>query len=99
MAGYSGTPLAKKLGIGPGCRVFTIDAPSGYGAMLDPLPPNVAFARSFTPSVDVVHLFATSAVTVGTHLTKLRDTMKRDGAVWVSWPKKRRRCRPTSPKT
>src|ERR1043166_776853 len=55
MAGYSGTPLAQKLGIKPGQKVITLNAPAGYPKLLAPLPEAVLFARQATAGADFVH--------------------------------------------
>lgn len=88
MPGYSGTPLAKKLGIIAGTTVLTIGAPVEYAALLDPLPTNVTFASRLTKGTQVVHLFTTARNELRDHLTNLRTTIAADAAVWVSWPKK-----------
>ena len=88
MAGYSGTPLAKKLGIKPGHSVHTIDAPAGYRALLAPLPDGVRFAPRLSAAVDVVHTFVTSASTLAAVMPRIRKQMRGDAVVWVSWPKK-----------
>ena len=59
MTGYSGTPLAKKLGLRPGSRVHTVRAPENYAALLAPLPERVDLAAA--PPVDLWHLFAPPA--------------------------------------
>ena len=59
--GYSGTPLAKKLGIGNGCRVLAINEPANYIELLRPLPENVEFAEQGTAGGEVVHLFTNNA--------------------------------------
>jgi hypothetical protein len=64
MPGYSGTPLAKKLGIKAGSKLFTSSAPANYPSLLEPLPADVEFVKSITPATDVVHLFATSNATL-----------------------------------
>ena len=87
-AGYSGTPLAKKLGIVAGCHVLGIDLPDGYRELLAPLPDGVVFDRRLTAKTDVVHLFVTSRAELTRRLGSLRTTIRPDAAVWVSWPKK-----------
>jgi len=88
MAGYSGTPLAKKLGIKAGMVVHTVNAPANYPALLDPLPENVTIAPGRVKGLDLVHVFTTTrselARSLGVFLTKI----KQNGAIWVSWPKK-----------
>jgi len=86
--GYSGTPLAKKLGIKAGSEVVVLDAPSGYRKALDPLPEDVTFAARVSAGTDIVHVFATRRAELGKVLKTLRSKLKADGAVWVSWPKK-----------
>lgn len=88
MAGYSGTPLAKKLGIGAGATILTIDAPAGYAQLLAPLPPEVTLARRLTTGVDVIHLFAARRATLARVLRRARHAMREDAALWVSWPKR-----------
>jgi hypothetical protein len=88
MAGYSGTPLAKKLGIKEGARVFVVSPPSNYRALLDPLPAGVKIVRRLDASVDVVHLFIAKRAPLQTFLRGALKTIRRDAGVWVSWPKK-----------
>ncbi len=86
--GYSGTPLAKKLGIKPGTRLRTEDAPAHYADLLAPLPDGVTPSTSLRRDVDVWHLFTTSAARLRARLPKALAGIRRDGAIWVSWPKK-----------
>lgn len=86
-AGYSGTPLAKKLGIKPGARVALIDAPPEIRDWLAPLPDDVTFGRANAKS-DFVHVFALRRAILERHLATLRKTLHDDATVWVSWPKK-----------
>jgi hypothetical protein len=89
MAGYSGTPLVKKLGIKPGMKLLAINAPKDYRALLAPLPDDVAIsAKPGKSGSDIVHLFVTSAAEYERDLPKARAAMTIDGAVWVSWYKK-----------
>jgi len=88
MAGYSGTPLAKKLGMTSGSRVHPVDAPAGYRAWLEPLPDGVQFVPTLDRQVDVVHLFCTERALLATLLTRCRTRIAPAAGVWVSWPKK-----------
>lgn len=88
MAGYSGTPLAKKLGIKTGSTVLVVGAPASYLESLQPLPQDVTFVRKLTPAVDVVHLFAAQRARLAAALADYRHKIKPDATVWVSWPKK-----------
>jgi hypothetical protein len=87
-AGYSATPLPKKLGIKPSSRVLLINPPTGYRAVLQPLPDDVTFAKQAGTTVDVVQLFATEREVLARHLATLRNQLRPDAAIWVSWPKK-----------
>lgn len=87
-AGYSGTPLAKKLGFREGCRVFVSGAPDSYAARLEPLPPRVVFEDSATARTDIVHVFVTEKGALAECLASLRATLGADAIIWVSWPKK-----------
>ena len=87
-AGYSGTPLAKKLGIVTGRRVVAVDAPATYRASLEPLPDGVSFAATIDGAADLVHLFVADRATLGRTLAACRASLRSDAVVWVSWPKK-----------
>jgi hypothetical protein len=87
-AGYSGTPLVRKLGIRPGHRMAVIDPPAGYGRLLEGLPETVERLTPRARRLDVVHLFATRASTLRARLPRLTAAIARDGMIWVSWPKK-----------
>ena len=87
-AGYSGTPLTKKLGFKPGQRVTLLGAPAGYRKLLGPLPEGVLFDEKPGYSCDIVHLFTKSKAELGKVLASCRKTLGPDAAVWVSWPKK-----------
>jgi hypothetical protein len=87
-AGYSGTPLAKKLGIKPSMRVALLDAPVGYQALLEPLPEHVVFDTKAGPHSQLVHLFVTRKEALSKVLQVLRKALDPEVPVWVSWPKK-----------
>ncbi len=88
MTGYSGTPLARKLGIKPGFLVLTEDAPENYRTLLEPLPADVRFVQTSAEPVDMVHLFTRRAADLTTALERYRGQIRQDGTIWVSWPKK-----------
>lgn len=89
MAGYSGTPLAKKLGIKEGCRLLAVGAPAAYRGLLQPLPPSVRWAARAGASVDIVHLFTARRSELSTALASYRRTLGSHAVVWVSWPKQK----------
>jgi hypothetical protein len=87
-AGYSGTPLAKKLGIKPGQRVALLGAPPNYRKLLAPIPDGVDFGTRLAKSTDLVHVFTASQAALGKTLAACRKTLGPEAAIWVSWPKK-----------
>ena len=87
-AGYSGTPLARKLGIKEDHGLLLIDAPPDYLDLLAPLPPGVIFMQSPGPEVDIAQVFVTQHEALAAHLANLRLVLRTDAALWVSWPKK-----------
>jgi hypothetical protein len=87
-SGYSGTPLAKKLGIGAGARVLLVDPPPDFTALLAPLPDGVRFETAPSPVVDLAHVFATRRLALAERLAEWRAALRPDAVVWVSWPKK-----------
>ncbi len=86
-AGYSGTPLVKKLGIGPGCRVL-LGAPEGNVDLLGPLPAGVSIAARASSRIDLAQVFVTRREDLARRLVALRTALPPQAAVWVSWPKK-----------
>ena len=88
MAGYSGTPLIKKLGIKPGFRVALVGAPKDFKKELGPLPEMAKFSPPTTDSLDVILLFASSARNLILKFAPLAAQLKKNGMIWVAWPKK-----------
>ncbi|HKQ13608.1 MAG TPA: hypothetical protein VJT80_09270 [Steroidobacteraceae bacterium] len=87
MAGYSGTPLAKKLGIKAGTKLFTVAAPGHYDELLAPLPDDVKRLRKID-AADVAHFFVTARARLDKELRAALPKMQQDAAIWISWPKK-----------
>jgi hypothetical protein len=87
-AGYSGTPLAKKLGIGAGMVIAAPGAPDDFAALLDPLPEGVTWKRRVQAPVDVVVAFFRRRRDVTARWPALTAAAGPNGAVWVAWPKK-----------
>ena len=87
-SGYSGTPLAKKLGIAAGMRVFAHAPPDDYARWLAPLPDGVIFEAQASKASDLVHLFCTEQSSLSALLKTLRKGLRPKVPVWVSWPKK-----------
>jgi len=87
-AGYSGTPLAKKLGIAEGTRVVAKHAPDDYAELLEPIPPGALFEKKLSHLTDIVHVFADRKAKLQEELEILRKSIRSNGVVWVSWPKR-----------
>jgi len=87
-AGYSGTPLAKKLGLKEGFAVALVGAPTELHAWLAPLPPGIRFVGKPTAQVQLVHAFFTERAALASALSAWRQTLADDAALWISWPKK-----------
>jgi hypothetical protein len=88
MAGYSGTPLAKKLGIQRGHRVYVHKAPEDYATLTSPLPEDVQIVRSISATTDLAHFFVTSRSALKKALQRCIQVMRPDATLWISWPKK-----------
>jgi hypothetical protein len=88
MAGYSGTPLAKKLGLKAPMTLFTVEAPREYREWLGDLPAGVALGTKAPKPLAAAHVFVTRKAELAAHLADLRKTLEPAGFVWISWPKK-----------
>jgi hypothetical protein len=88
MAGYSGTPLIKKLGIKEGFRVAFVAAPQGFDKDLGPLPANVRVLERPRRPMDFVLLFTKSAATLERDFARIANMLSPTGMLWISWPKK-----------
>ena len=87
-AGYSGTPLAKKLGIGENSRIFLSDAPQNYLRLVAPIPKGTQIVRKVGEDTDIIHLFTAERSRLAALLRSSLAKMRPDAAIWVSWPKK-----------
>lgn len=88
-AGYSGTPLPKKLGIREGSRVALLGAPHGFDKTLGPLPSSVTIRNKVGAQADVIVLFATRFSKLKNGFVKAMGMMPADGGMlWIAWPKK-----------
>ncbi len=88
VAGYSGTPLAKKLGFKEGSRVRISGAPDNYLSLVSPRPEHVQISKAFRKDIDIWHFFTRSAVELKTQLPRQLKAIRQNGMIWVSWPKK-----------
>jgi len=87
MAGYSGTPLAQKLGIKEGHHVVLLEAPKGFNALLEPLPA-VSMATKLQRNADVIVLFVTRRIDLATRVPEVMKKLIGNGGLWIAWPKK-----------
>jgi len=88
MAGYSGTPLPKKLCIREGARVALVGAPQGFESVLGELPAGAGVVSPSRKGLDVVLLFARSRAELVRRFESLAARIAPDGSLWVAWPKK-----------
>ena len=93
-AGYSGKPLAAKLGLKPGVGMVVFDAPASYPALLDPLPDGATLRLAAWPdqqlaaSADLIQAFVADRGVLQTRVERLTRLPRAGAALWVSWPKK-----------
>jgi len=90
MAGYSATPLARKLGIKSGHVIALLDAPSGFEQLLAPLPDGVETRVSLEGGgpFDVVICFTTLRKELERYVAEVRPVLTAAGGLWIAWPKK-----------
>ena len=86
-AGYSGTPLAQKLGIKAGHRVGILGAPDGFSSLLD-LPDGVQVSTAARGTFDTIVSFHTERAQLEGRIPKLLEVLDVDGGLWMAWPKK-----------
>ena len=87
-AGYSGTPLVRKLGLKPGMRVHYAGAPAEFPALLGELPDGVRVLARPGADLDLVVVFVRERAELERRLPKLHAALRQDGMVWVAWPKR-----------
>ena len=88
MAGYSSTPLAKKLGIKEGSRIALVNAPKNFQSELGELPDRVEFITPPTKSLDIVLLFVLTERVLAREFSRLAEKLVANGMIWIAWPKK-----------
>jgi len=88
LAGYSSTPLAKKLGIKDGYRVRAEGAPAHYRDLLHPLPEGVTISNRLTTHIQLWHLFVKRRSVLEKRLPKINEQLADDAILWISWYKK-----------
>ncbi len=88
MAGYSATPLAKKLGIKAGFQICLINAPGYYFSLFTDLPDHLSINAIGDRELDFVHFFTKQRSEYEQQLPLIKATIKQNGMIWISWPKK-----------
>lgn len=89
MAGYSGTPLPRKLGIKDGAAIALVGAPPGFVAALGELPPGASLAGAAGGPADVIVCFCTSPGAVEVAFRDLKPRLAWTGGLWLAWQKQR----------
>jgi hypothetical protein len=87
-AGYSGTPLHRKLGFKPGQRAAYVNAPEGFDELLGELPDGVTVRPRLRGPLDLVVCFVTARSELERRLPALRRALEPDGMLWIAWPKR-----------
>ena len=87
-AGYSGTPLAKKLGIREGSLIAVMHSPVVYSELFDDFPDNVRISSDNHSQKDLVHYFVTKSDKLVKDMYVLKNSITQNGCIWISWPKK-----------
>lgn len=87
MAGYSGTPLVKKLGLKIGQTAVLLQEPSGFRELLLDLPQDFVFKKKLTGAFDYIHFFCKKESDLAMNFPKFPDHLADKGMVWISWPK------------
>jgi len=87
-AGYSGKPLARKLGLKPGMRASLRGAPPEYREWCDLDEAGIEIVAATARALDFVHVFATARTQLERELKRLVPRLAPNGMLWVSWPKK-----------
>ncbi len=88
MAGYSPTPLIRKLGIPASGRAVFLREPDQYRSLLGPLPPALRVLARLGKEMDFIHLFARDRRELEPWLGRARSKLAKSGTLWISWPKK-----------
>jgi hypothetical protein len=88
MAGYSGTPLPKKLGIKENQRIALVNEPGSFQKQLGGLPTNTHVLSKLTAPLDLVVMFVESERTLAKQFPAIVKKISTNGMIWVAWPKK-----------
>ena len=86
--GYSGTPLAKKLGIKEGFKIRIVNQPAYYFELFTEIPENISILRDKKIKKNLIHYFTKHAKDLHKDMVSMRNEIEPDGMIWISWPKK-----------
>jgi len=87
-SGYSGTPLEKKLGIKANFKIKLVNQPDYYFQLFSAMPPGIENVKDNTTKKDFIHYFAKKAEDLSRDITSLKNELKQNGMIWISWQKK-----------
>ncbi len=87
-AGYSTNPLYKKLGLKESARVLIVNKPDGYNGLIGSIADTLHFQKNTADELDFVHFFTNSLTELSKNLPLLKEQIRKDGMIWVSWYKK-----------
>ena len=85
---YSHVPLISKLNLKPGKKMYVQNAPANYFQLLGTLPEGVKVVESLEPEMDFIHIFVTRSNQLADLLPMLKRALKKDGMLWISYPKR-----------
>jgi hypothetical protein len=88
MAGYSGTPLPKKLGVRENLRLALINAPQNFRSQLGDLPTDTKIVKRLTKPLDLILLFVDSEKNLANQFPAVSNKLSSNGMIWIAWPKK-----------
>lgn len=86
--GYSGTPLAKKLGIKSGFKIRLVNEPKYYFDLFTDMPEQVIVMNDKKSKKNLIHYFALTANNLNKDIIALKNEIESNGIIWISWPKK-----------
>lgn len=87
-AGYSGTPLAKKLGIKEGYKISIVNAPEDYLSFFSDLPEGLEWVKDQKVKKNFIHIFTDNCSQLKADIAVLKNEIEPNGMIWISWPKK-----------
>lgn len=87
-SGYSGTPLAKKLGYKEGFKIRLVHPPDYYFDLFVDFPENISILKDKKAKKNLIHYFTKEVKDLYADILNLRNELEQSGMLWISWPKK-----------